>query len=171
MIDDPFEPVYSPQRVEFWLEHFEELETLALSPKSSAHIAEHLSHEWMLLQMRLKVCLCKEQHDTDSLTVDPACLHMPGGGGAFAKGPITALLVLADLKHAAEHLPPGWLATRQIWKQQLVDGLTAEHRIATWRKRVRAGDDYVEREPAFARSIAVRRMARYLGWQARARAA
>lgn len=163
--EDPFEPTYSPRLIEFWLEHFEELETLASSPKSSAHIAEHLNHEWMMLQARLRVCLCKEAHASDSMAVDPACTHMPGGGGAYAKGPITALLVLADLRYAAEQLPPGWLSTRTIWHQQLVEDARIIDRVYDWRKRVHRGEAGVEREPAFARSVAVRRMAQALGWR------
>jgi hypothetical protein len=67
---DPFEPVYPPKKIEFWLAHFEELVALVQDGKSSAHIAEHLNREWFLLQSRLRYCICKELHDADTLAGD-----------------------------------------------------------------------------------------------------
>jgi hypothetical protein len=162
--NDAFDTAYSPRRVEFWLAHFEELETLVRSPKSSAHVAEHLNREWVMLQVRLRFCLCQEAHAVDSRAVDPACQHEPTGGGAYRAGPETALCVLSDLRHAAEHLPPGWLATRKIWWEELIPQKTIIQRVTDWRHQVRHGQAYVEREPAFARTIAVNRMANQLGW-------
>lgn len=162
---DVFDPIYSPRRIEFWLDHGEELETLAYSPKSSAHIAEHLNREWTLLQVRLKTCLCRELHDADSAAVDPSCSHSPTSGAGFRAGPETALCILADLRRAADTLPPGWLATRKIWSQLMVTDINA--RLAHWRKRVHAGSAGVEREPAYARGVAIYRMAEVLGWQRR----
>ena len=158
--DDAFEPTYSPRKVEFWLAHWGELDTLVHTPKSSAHIAEHLSVEWMHLQVRLRFCLCHEAHATDSLAVDPSCQHSPSGGH-YRGGPETALCIFADLHHASSKLPPVWLATRKIWQEQLVPRALVDERVLRWR----LSGAVREREPAFARSIAVDRMARFLGWQ------
>lgn len=163
---DAFEPVYPPQKIEFWLAHFEELYTLVHSPKSSAHIAEHLNREWILLQVRLRTCLCKEEHEREMYSVDPACTHEPSGGGAYRAGPETAECVMADLRIAASKLPPGWLATRRIWAEQLLGAKEIAQRVNEWRQT-----GYHEREPAFSRSIAIRRMAAFLGWGQQERAA
>jgi hypothetical protein len=159
---DPFEPVYSPKKIEFWLAHFEELVTLVQSGKSSAHIAEHLNREWFLLQARLRYCLCKEEHDADTLAVDPACTHSPSGG-TFRQGPETALCILADLRRAADRLPPNWVATQRIWAEQFFD-----ERLIARRRLVAHRVGAYEREPVFARTVAIRRMARELGWGAQA---
>jgi hypothetical protein len=155
---DVFEPIYSPRRVEFWLAHWEELDTLVHSPKSAAHIAEHLNREWWLIQSRYASCICKELHDADTLAVDPACAHMPGGGAARSMH--TALCIFSDLRLAADELPPGWLATRQIWNQQMLPDRLVDSRLQVWR----AQRNGIEREPVFARNVAIRRMAAKLGW-------
>jgi len=155
MSDDPFEPVYSPKKIYFWLAHWEELYTLVHTPKSSAHIAEHLNREWELLLPRLRYCLCHELHAVDSRAVDPACSHEPSGGGSYKTGPETALCIYADLIKASEQLPPAWSATQQIWLEQMVPVMVIKSRA----KRAER-----QREPAFARTLAVERMARYLGW-------
>lgn len=152
---DAFEPNYSPRKIEFWLAHFEELVTLVIDRKSSAHIAEHLNREWFLLQSRMRYCLCGELHDADTRAVDPACAHMPSGGG-HRNGPETALCIYADLRRAADTLPSSWLATHKIWSEQMLSSREVD-------RRVRSRPDR-EREPIFARSVAVRRMARELGW-------
>lgn len=163
MSEDPFEPVYSPKKIEFWLAHFEELITMVQSGKSSAHIAEHLNREWFLLQARLRYCLCQEVHNAEMRAVDPACLHEPSGG-TYRQGPETALCILADLRKAADALPPSWITTQKIWHEQMVPARQIALRREQWRAKVKAGAEYEEREPAFARTIAVRRMARDLGW-------
>lgn len=164
MTEDIFEPTYSPKRIEFWLAHWEELDALVKTPKSSAHIAEHLNREWMLLQPRLRFCLCVEQHATDSMSVNPACTHEPRGGGAYDSGPQAVLCVYADLMRAAEQLPVGWLATRKIWAQQMIHPEAVARRVQEWRRDVKLGLARDEREPIFARTEAIRRMARMLGW-------
>lgn len=144
-----FEPVYPPRKVEFWLEHWEELETLAYSPKASAHIAEHLNREWFLLQVRMKVCMCAEMAD------DPYCQVSPGGGD-YRAGAETIRCVVADLAQAADKLPSNWFATHKIWQQMAMPMREIERRSRQYETR--------EREPLFARHIALRRMARALGW-------
>jgi len=156
-VDDVFEPTYPPGKIDFWLDHFEELDTLVLSPKSSAHIAEHLAREWILLQVRLTSCLCKEQHAHDSAAVDPACSHAPSGGGAYRAGPETALCIVADLRRAASELPPHWLATRRIWETLSLPAGRARHTALN--------------EPPFSRSACVQMMARSLGWRAKGESA
>lgn len=160
---DPFEPIYSPRKIEFWLAHWEELYSLVTTPKSSAHNAEHLNREWMLLQPRLRFCLCLEAHAIDSMAVDPGCTHEPTGG-SFRVGGETVLCVYADLKRAASMLPPGWLSTHRIWREQMVSDAEINLRVFTWRQAVRAGSAVVEREPVFSRPVAVNRMATSLGW-------
>jgi hypothetical protein len=155
---DIFEPTYSPKRVEFWLAHFEELVALVQDGKSSAHIAEHLNREWFLLQSRLRYCICKELHDADTLAVDPACTHSPSGG-SYRMGPETAVCILADLRKAASSLPPSWLVTHKIWQEQMMSA----REITV--KRLEGRRVASEREPIFARTVAVRRMARELGYQ------
>jgi hypothetical protein len=155
-LEDVFEPVYSPRKVEFWLDHWEELDTLVESPKSAAHIAEHLNREWVMLQVRMKTCLCKELHASDAAAVDPGCRHEPTGGG-FRTGTTTALCIVADLRHAADKLPPNWHATHKIWQSQMLPRTMIDQR-----SRVAEGR---EREPVFARYIAVKRMAGWLGWR------
>jgi hypothetical protein len=158
-MEDVFEPSYSPKKIEFWLSHWEELDTLVSSPKASAHIAEHLNREWFLLQGGWKVCLCKELHDRDM--VDPACARTPSGGGGFLAGATTALCILADLRAAADVLPAHWMATRQIWRQQMLTVKAIQQRVDRWRHN----RGHIEREPGFARDIAVQRMAKVLGWK------
>lgn len=153
---DVFEPVYSPKRIEFWLAHYDELLELVFSGKTSAHIAEHLNREWFLLQSRLRHCLCKELHAVDSLAVDPGCTHSPSGG-SYRQGPETALCIMADLSRAAESLPATWLATQKIWDEQRLDRQR--------RDALRARTRILEREPIWARSVAIRRMALELGWR------
>lgn len=159
-MEDVFEPVYTPRKIEFWLDHWEELDAIAHTPKSAAHIAEHLAREWFMLQGRMKACLCKELHDVDVMAVDPACSHEPSGGGAYRSTASSALCIVADLRSAADLLPPEWLATRTIWHQQGLGIPEIGRKVRAWR------NNHVgfEREPVFARSIAVRRMARQLGW-------
>lgn len=152
--DDAFEPTYSPRKIEFWLAHWEELASLVNTPKSSAHIAAHLAEEWMHLQVRLRYCLCQEQHAADTLAVDPACTH-ERSGGRYQGGPETALCIHADLTAASGRLPARWLATRQIWAQQLTPQPVVMRRLQSAKH---------EPEPLFARYVAVERMARYLGW-------
>lgn len=160
MSEDVFEPTYSPAKIEFWQEHFEELDTLVHSPKSSAHIAEHLAREWFLLQARQRACLCKELHAHDSRAVDPACAHEPSGGGGFRAGQLTAVCIVADLRRAADQLPPHWAATHRIWSEQGISTMVIEQR-----SRRGSGNNF---EPAYSRSAAVRMMARALGWTPRA---
>lgn len=161
-VDDVFEPVYSPRKVEFWLHHWEELDTLVHSPKSSAHIAEHLNREWILLQVRLRTCLCQEAHAVDSRAVDPACAHMPSGGGSFNAGSETVRCVMADLRRAADTLPPTWLSTRQIWVEQGLDARLIAQRVQRSRYAPRVA------EPAYSRWVAIRHMAMKLGWMPQA---
>lgn len=153
--EDAFEPSYSPKKIEFFLAHWEELNSMVFDGKSSAHIAEHLNREWFLLQSRMRYCLCGELHDADTRAVDPACAHMPMGG-SHRNGPETALCIYADLRRAADALPPTWLVTHKIWSEQLLSPKEVEQRLSRCAER--------EREPIFARSVAVRRMARELGW-------
>ena len=161
--DDVFEPIYSPRRIEFWLAHWEELYALVTTPKSSAHNAEHLNREWMMLQPRLRFCLCAEAHAFDSMASDPACTHEPTGG-SFRVGGETVLCVYSDLMKASDTLPPGWLATRKIWREQLISDRQIEQRVMKWRYAVRHGDAENEREPVFSRPVAVNRMASSLWW-------
>ena len=163
--DDAFSIGYSPRHIEFWLEHFEELATLTTSSKgASAHIAEHLAREWVLLQVRLKTCLCHEMHAIDSQAVDPGCTHSPSGGGAFKAGPETAVCISADLNLAAEILPGNWLATHTVWRQMLVSEEQIKRRRGIWRKSVLAGQAILEAEPDYSRGVVIRRMAHTLGW-------
>ena len=162
-VTDPFEPIYPPRKIEFWLAHWEELYALVLTPKSSAHNAEHLNREWMLLQPRLKYCLCQEAHAADSMASDPGCTHEPTGG-SYRVGGETVACVYADLMDASGKLPPGWLATRKIWREQLLGDQEINHRVLTWRIAVKYHGMAVEPEPWFARSEAINRMARSLGW-------
>jgi hypothetical protein len=161
---DAFEPSYSPKKVEFWLAHWEELDALVKTPKSSAHIAEHLNREWIMLAVRMRFCICQEQHTVDSMSVNPACTHEPSGGGAYDSGPQAVLCVYADLMRAAEELPPGWLATRRIWHDQMIHPMAIGRRVAEWRRDVKLGKARVEPEPVFPRAIAINRMAKWLGW-------
>lgn len=154
--DDAFEPVYTPKRIEFFLAHWEELLSMVFDGKSSAHIAEHLNREWMLLQSRMRYCLCGELHDADTRAVDPACSHSPSVG-SHRHGPETALCIYADLRRAADSLPASWLVSHRIWTEQCMPSKEIQRRAQTDRDR--------EREPIFARSVAIRRMARELGWQ------
>jgi|SRR6185436_3395749 len=163
--DDAFEPGYSPRIIEFWLEHFEELATLTTSSKgASAHIAEHLAREWILLQVRLKTCLCHEMHAIDSLAVDPGCTHSPSGGGAFKAGPETAVCISADLTRAGATLPGNWLATHKVWRQMLLSEEQIKQRRGIWRKSVLNGQTTLEPEPIYSRGVVIRRMAKTLGW-------
>lgn len=164
-MEDVFEPVYTPRKVEFWLDHWEELDVLMHSPKSSAHIAEHLAREWFLLEVRNKACLCKELHDVDSKASDPACSHTPSGGGSFQSKASTALCIVADLRQAADELPAVWTATRQIWQQQMLSRLEILKRVQ------KAAGMKHEREPVFARSVAIRRIAAKLGYSTKSIAA
>lgn len=154
--EDAFEPSYSPKKIDFWLAHFEELVTMVFDGKSSAHIAEHLQREWILLQSRMRSCLCGELHDADTRAVDPACAHMPQGG-SYRHGPETALCIYADLRRAADLLPATWIVTHKIWTEQMLPGKEIQLRASRSLAR--------EREPIFARGVALRRMARELGWQ------
>lgn len=149
--DDVFEPNYSPSRIEFWLHHWEELDALAYSPRSSAHIAEHLNREWMLLQVRRRACLCAELHGVDQQAVDPACTHEPTGRAGFRAGPETALCIVANLRRAAARLPQNWLSVRTIMDQQGQPLPAARPRS-------------VSREPQHSRWVAVKMMAVMLGW-------
>lgn len=162
---DVFEPDYSPKKVEFWLEHFVELATMAESKGSSAHIAEHLAREYFMLQGRRAVCLCHELHAVDSMAVDPACTHSPSGGGSFRAGPETALCITSDLRHAGAQQPANWMATLKVWQQQLVPDWEIARRRAEWRRKAKAGEIATEPEPIYARGVVIRRMARLLGWQ------
>lgn len=167
MIEDAFEPTYSPRKIEFWLRHWEELAGLVYSPKTSAHIAAHLADEWMHLQVRLLSCLCHEQHLADSLAVDPACQHQPSGGGGYRKSSETALCIYSDLMAASATLPAHWSATQRIWKEQGLTQRAIAGRCANaaggWPNRT----TYREPEPTFARHAAVERMAQVLGWSRR----
>lgn len=164
---DLFEPVYSPHRVRFWLRHWDELETLADAPRTSAHLAEHLQREWFLLREDPKIdCLCAELHDADQRAVDPACAHAPAGGGSFKAGAHTASQIRADLELAANALPLVWRVTPIIFSLQ--------GRLGQWEFRfaVSRGMAGQRPTPAMLSSLdasttfydAARRMARSLGW-------
>ena len=156
---DAFEPSYSPRKIEFWLAHWEELQTLVDTPRSAAHIAEHLNREWMMLQARNRYCLCHELHAIDSLAVDPACTHSPSGGGGYRRSSEAVLCIYADLHKASGELPAPWSATQRIWFDQRVPRSLVSQRVASWRK-----SKPTPPEPIFARTFAVMRMAESLGW-------
>jgi hypothetical protein len=118
-----------------------------------------------MLAVRLKTCLCHELHAIDSMAVDPACTHNPAGGGGFKAGPETALCISADIKRSAEMLPANWLASHKVWRQMLLSEDEIRSRRASWRRSVVAGAIPNEPEPIYSRGVAIRRMAKALGWR------
>lgn len=180
---DLFDEHMSPLKIAFWLArtalwddapdaeptpvHYQALRTAADGDSHSQNETTRLSYEWRLIlsgrrDLFGRPCLCRHAVKWP---------EAPPGGGKRGDSRAALVGLIADLERAADALPIGWSATREIFEIQ-GRGKTyairaAANAIFPLRLFDAEPEPKDERGRPRSRGEAYRRMATALGWQPR----